>query len=109
MSSDLEKPQSTLITSFQFLEVLTDLCSGLLMIFLFGPIFYSAHYGLQGSSRDLLFKIFPDFFRLFTGQSLTNLGPWFVLTTALVLGFVARPVLVIRNLLPLKWFGRWLA
>lgn len=103
MSSNDEKSYASLITSFQFVDFITDLCTGVLMISLFGPLFYAAHYGFsQGTLRQLLFRIFPDFFLSFNGLSMASIGPWLLGTLALVLGFVSRGVLVIHNLLPLS-------
>ena len=104
-----QAPQSPNITPFQFLDLLTDVCSGILMIFLFGPFFYAAHLGWNASIGQLLFGIFPSFFGLFNDLSLAKIGPYLVLALALLIGFVSRAVLVIHNLLPMKWLERILA
>ena len=62
----------------QITELLTDICTGFLMILLFGPFFYAIMYivsGVKSSTGDLLIAIFPNFLTLFKDLHLATMSP----------------------------------
>lgn len=90
-----------IIGKFQLPDLITDLCTGILMIFLFGPFFYAVKYGFtQGTYYECLIMIFPNFLALFKDLSLATVSPWLILGVALILGFVSRAVFIMYNILP---------
>lgn len=95
------------LAGVQFPEAIVDLCTGILMIFLLGPLFYGAKYAFtEGSSEELLIMIFPNFWLLFKDLSLATVTPWLILGIAFILGIISRAIFTIYNIFPLKWFER---
>lgn len=87
----------------QITELLTDICTGFLMILLFGPFFYAIMYtvsGVKSSTGDLLIAIFPNFLTLFKDLHLATMSPWLVLGIAFILAFISRAVANIYSIIP---------
>ena len=96
-----------IISGFELGELVTDMCSGILMIFLFGPFFYALKYTFMGATyKEFLLSIFPRFFFLFKDLSLATVTPWLILAVALILGVVSRAVFIMYNILPVKVLER---
>lgn len=92
------------LNTLDIFGTIVDICTGVLMLFLFGPLFYALRYDL-GSSRHATFSglvlgIFPAFVHLFKDQSLATITPWLLLGIAFVLGILSRAIFVLHNLIP---------
>lgn len=94
--------------TLKLLEAVVDLSTGILMLFLLGPLFYGVSIAFrEGSpSEELLVMVFPNFWRLFTGLSLATMTPWLIIAVSFVLGIISRAVFTIYNIFPIKWLER---
>lgn len=95
-------------------EAIVDLCSGALMLFLFGPFVYALKYFLPGANppsyQALLVGIFPSFAQIFSGASLSSATPWMLLGLSVILAFISRGVFMLYHTIPLTgWLERLLA
>ena len=91
----------------QILELIVDLCTGILMIFLLGPLFYGAGCAFtEGSTEGLLIMIFPNFWLLFRDLSLATVTPWLILGIAFILGIISRAIFTVYNVFPIKWLEK---
>jgi len=91
----------------QALEAIVDLCTGILMIFLLGPLFYGVTYAYgEGSARELLIMVFPNFWLLFRDLSLATVTPWLILGIAFILGIISRAIFTIYNIFPIKYLEK---
>lgn len=91
----------------QLLEAIVDLCTGILMISLVGPLFYGVWYAfIEGSGEGLLTMIFPNFWLLFKDLRLVTVSPWLILGIAFILGIISRAIFTVYNMFPIKWFEK---
>lgn len=96
-----------ILGGLQFYEAIVDLCTGILMIFLFGPLFYGLEYIITGgSTEEILVMIFQNFLRLFKDLRLDTIAPWLILSVAFILGIISRAIFIGYNLLPIKWLEK---
>lgn len=87
----------------QILELIVDLCTGILMVFLLGPLFYGVGRAFtEGSAEGLLIMIFPSFWLLFKDLSLATVTPWLILGIAFILGIISRAIFTAYNIFPIK-------
>lgn len=101
------------LSTLDIFGTVVDICTGLLMLFLFGPLFYAFKYDLASSSHTtfgaLVLGIFPAFVHLFEDLRLSTVTPWLLLGIAFILGIISRGIFILYTVLPTnRWIEKWM-
>lgn len=112
MAEDDEKSLGIQVLSrLGLFELVADISSGLLMMFLFGPLLFALGSILHVSSLNAqdLYTPFPRFASFIITGSETKISPWLVFAFALVLGYLSRAICVMYSVFTPRGFQKIIA